>query len=235
MRFSFFALQAAPPVLRIPLACGCRHVGSDAEDGTAVRAVDGNGSMRRLTAALLCGLFVALLHGCQSPGSKQNSVEVIIDGNGQFPDFLVGTWKADTGGWEFVFEPNGVISSAVVSLGRVRLKPGQVTTVPMQSGGKGVFAPGLWAVQYSHQQRELLVEITIKRFRVELGDNVLRGKTHDIFVGSISGDGRLWWAERFSRPQYIADTKKFRNRKLTVEPSDRSVEGLLFRKVDESP
>jgi hypothetical protein len=191
--------------------------------------------MRQFAAALLGSLFILLLPGCHSPAPKQGGVEVIIDGDGQFPDFLVGTWKADTGGWEFVFEPSGTISSAVISLGRVRMRPGQVTTMPMQMGGQGVYEPGTWAVQYSHQQRELLVEITIERFRIELGDSVLKGSTHDIFVGSISQDGQLWWAERFSRPQYIADTKKYHNRKLTVEPSDKPVEGLLFQKVQESP
>ncbi len=188
--------------------------------------------MRRLAAATLCGLFIALLHGCQKPASK---VEVIIDGEGPFPDFLVGTWKADTGGWEIVFEPDGTISSAVVSIGRVRLKPGQVTTVPMQLGGKGVFKPGPWMVRYSPSQRELLVEITIDEFRTELGDDILKGSTHDILVGSVSADGRLWWAERFSKAQYIADTKKYRNRKLAFEPGDKPIEGLLFRKAAESP
>jgi hypothetical protein len=191
--------------------------------------------MRRLAAALLCGLFVSLLPGCHNPIPKQSGVEVIVDGDGRFPEFLAGTWKADSGGWEFVIEPNGAISSAVVSLGRVRLKPGQVTTVPMQLGGKGVFEPGLWAVQYSHKQRELIVDITIKHFRVELGDSVLKGSTHDVFAGSVSEDGRLWWAQRFSRPRYIADTKKYHNRKLTVPPSDEPREGLLFRKVPASP
>ena len=188
--------------------------------------------MRRLAAAILCGLLVALLHGCQKPSSK---VEVIIAGNAPFPDFLVCTWKADTGGWEIVFEPDGTISSAVVSIGRVRLIPGQVTTVPMQLGGKGVFKPGPWLVRYSHQQRELLVEITINQFRTELGDDILKGSTHDILVGSVSADGRLWWAERFSRAQYIADTKQYHNRMLAFEPGDKPIEGLLFRKVAESP
>jgi hypothetical protein len=191
--------------------------------------------MRRLAAALLCGLFVSLLSGCHNPAAGQSGVEVIVDGDGHFPAFLVGTWKADSGGWEFVFEPNGTISSAVVSLGRVRLKPGQVTIVPMQLGGKGVFEPGPWAVQYSHKQRELIVDITIKHFRVEFGDGVLEGSTHDVFAGSVSEDGRLWWAERFSRPRYIADTKKYHNRKLAVPPSDEPREGLLFQKVSTSP
>jgi len=189
--------------------------------------------MRRLALLLVCSLFTCLLHGCQSPAWKKSGVEVVIDGDGQFPDFLVGRWTADTGGWEIVFEPNGTISSAVVSLGRVRMRPGQVTTVPMQLGGKGVFEPGPWVVQYSHEQRELIVEIAIDRFRVELGKSVLHGKTRDIFVGSISADGRLWWAERFSFPEYVADTKKYHNHRLIVDPNDAPHEGVLFQKAPE--
>ena len=63
------------------------------------------------------------------PERLTNSPEVrIIDGDGRFPSFIAGTWRADRGGWEIVFEPDGKISSAVVSLGRVRIRPGQVTT-----------------------------------------------------------------------------------------------------------
>jgi hypothetical protein len=176
-------------------------------------------------------LFICLLCGCQKPARSEKAVDVIIEGGESFPDFLAGTWKADKGGWEFVFEPDGTISSAVVSLGRVRIKPGEVTTVPMLLGGKGVFKPGPWTVQYSYEQRELIVDIKIESFRVELGESVVKGSTQDVFVGSISGDGRLWWAERFSYPEYIADTKKFPNHKLTVERSDTPREGLLFQKI----
>ncbi|OHB80187.1 MAG: hypothetical protein A2Z25_02420 [Planctomycetes bacterium RBG_16_55_9] len=190
--------------------------------------------MRRFAVLLLCFLLVCLLGGCQSRVQKEPAVEVTIDGDGVFPDFLVGRWKADRGGWEFVFEPGGTISSAVVSVGRVTMKPGQTTTVPMQMGGKGVFEPGRWAVQYSHAQRELIVEIVIKHFHVELGDNVLRGRTRDFFVGSVSNDGQLWPTERISFPEYIADTKKYPNRKLVFDPNDNARESLLFQKVLES-
>jgi hypothetical protein len=183
---------------------------------------------------LVCSLTVCLLQGCHNHARNEGAVEVIIEGGQSFPDFLVGTWKAERGGWEFVFEPDGTLSSAVVSLGRVRLKPGQVTTVPMQMGGEGVFRPGPWAVQYSYEQRELIVDIKIEQFHIELGESVVKGRTQDIFVGSVSGDGRLWWAERFSYPEYIADTKKYPNHKLEVEPSDTPREGLLFRKVSET-
>jgi hypothetical protein len=192
------------------------------------------GIIRRSVVTRLCCLSVCWLGGCQGHVPAEPAVEVTIDGDGAFPDFLVGRWKADRGGWEFVFEPDGAISSAVVSIGRVTLKPGRTTTVPMQLGGQGIFEPGRWAVQYSQAQRELIVEIVIDRFHVELGDSVLRGRTRDFFVGLVSGDGQLWPVERISFPEYIADTKKYSNRRLPFDPNDNSHENLLFQKVPES-
>ncbi len=187
--------------------------------------------MKQLTLLLLCILSAFSAGGCHDPAETPPAVEVTIDGDGQFPDYLVGTWKADSGGWEIVFEPNGTISSVVVSLGRVRMKPGQVTTVPMKLGGKGVFEAGPWAVQYSPERRELVVEIAVASFRVELGDDVLKGRTLDIFTGSVSADGRSWWANRYNFPEYVSDTKKYRDHKLTVDPNDNPPEELLFRKI----
>jgi len=189
--------------------------------------------MKRLLALLVWGLCVLSFGSCRSFIGHKGGVEVIVDGDGEFPAFLVGRWKADESSWEIVFEPDGTISSAVVSIGRVRMKPGQVTTVPMKLGGKGVFEAGPWAVQYSPQRRELVVEIAIASFRVELGDSVVKGRTLNIFAGSVSPDGRSWWANRFSFPEYVADTKKYRNRRLTVDPDDNPPEELLFRKVSE--
>ena len=190
--------------------------------------------MKRIVPPLLFGLSILPYGGCQGSAERPPAVEVVIDGDGQFPDFLVGTWRADSDGWEIVFEPNGTISSAVVSLGRVRMKPGQVTTVPMKLGGKGVFEAGPWAVQYSPERRQLVVEIAIASFRVELGDSVVKGRTLNIFAGSVSADGRTWWANRFSFPEYVADTKKYRDYRLTVDPNGDPPEELLFQKVSES-
>jgi hypothetical protein len=187
--------------------------------------------MRRSLVLLIFCFSVFLPGGCRSVVENESGVEVIIDGDGQFPVFLVGTWKSDDGAWEIVFEPGGKISSAVVSLGRVRMKPGQTTIVPMKLGGKGVFEPGQWTVQYLQEQRELIVEITIDRLRVEFGESVLRGRTRDFFVGSVSEDGTSWWADRFSYPEYVADTKTYHDYKLPVDPNDNPHESLLFQKV----
>jgi len=190
--------------------------------------------MKRLLVLSFWGLFVFLLSGCQSSAGNKSGVDVIIEGDGQFPPFLVGRWKADKGGWEFVFEPDGTISSAVVSLGRVTMKPGQITTTSMKLGGKGVFEPAQWTVQYLPEHRELSVEIAIDRFRVELGENIVQGQTRDFFIGSVSVDGQLWWADRFSFSEYIADTKKYPNYKLPFDPNDNPRDSLIFQKVTKS-
>ncbi|UCE46671.1 MAG: hypothetical protein JSW47_13740 [Phycisphaerales bacterium] len=187
--------------------------------------------MKRLVVLLLCSLSVCMFVGCPPRVEDRTAVEVIVDGGERFPDDLAGSWKADSGGWEIVIEPNGMISSAVVSLGRVRLRPGQKTIVPMKMDGKGVFEAGPWAVHYSHERRELTVEITIENFRVELGESVVKGRTMDLFTGTVSLDGRSWWASRFSFPEYVADTKKYRNHKLIVDPNETPPEELLFQKA----
>ena len=187
--------------------------------------------MRLLSLLLVLCLSMPLLNGCQNNAVIDNGVEVIVDGDGQFPASLVGTWKANQGGWEIVFEQDGKISSAVVSLGRATLSPSRVTTVPMELGGKGIFRPGLWTVQYLHDQRQLIVEIVIDSFRTELGENIIKGSTRDFFVGSVSKDGTLWSAQRFSYPEYTVDTDKFHDYKLPVDPNENPKESLLFQKL----
>ena len=188
--------------------------------------------MKRFVFLLVYIFLAVALSGCQSPAG--NGVEVTVDGIEQFPDFLVGTWKAEQGRWEFVFEPDGKISSATVSLGRAKLQPGRTTTIPMQMGGKSIYKPGLWSVQYSHQQRELVVEIAIDYLRVELGDGIIKGRTRDFFVGSVSPDGTSWWADLLSFPEYVVNTDKYHNHKLPFDPKDNPRESILFQKVSES-
>ncbi len=189
--------------------------------------------MKRLSLLLVCLLLVSLHTGCRN-NIKNSGVEVTVEQEGRFPPSLVGTWKADRGGWQFVIEPDGRISSAVVSIGRVKLKPGRKTTVPMEMGGKGTFTPGLWTVQYLPDQRQLIVEITIESFSVEMGENAVKGKTRDFFVGQVTKDGTQWWTERFSYPEYIVDTAKFPNYKLPTDPNENPRENILFQKVTET-
>lgn len=189
--------------------------------------------MKQLIFLLISILSILSLAGCHDESARRNGVEVIIDGDGKFPEFLVGIWRAEDDSWEFVFDENGSITSAMISLGRVRVEPGKTTKIPMKLGGEGVFEPGLWTVQYLKQQRQLTVEIKIDHFNTELGDNTVKGKTHDFFTGQVSQDGQLWYAKRFSYPEYIANTKNHQNYRLPFDPNDNPKESLLFQKVEE--
>ena len=177
--------------------------------------------------------FVVLLSGLVGCQKANRDVEVIIEGGDEFPEFLVGVWKSDKDGWEFVFEPDGTISSAVISLGRVRMKPGEVTTVPMKMGGKGIFEPGEWVVHYVPAGRELMVEISLKNFYAKLGEDVLEGKSTDIFAGPVLQDDKVWQVNWTSFPDYVAHTAEYPDFRISEHPNYGISKTLIFEKVAE--
>ncbi len=198
--------------------------------------------MRRLLVLLVCGLFaLPQLSGCQRPDRDKSGVapappragvEVIVEGGDEFPEFLVGTWRAGGGGgWEVVFEPDGTISSAVHAMGRVRLKPGEKTVIPIIKGGKGIFEPGEWIVHYIPADRELTVKISLSNFYTELGDDVLEGKSTDVFVGEIDEEGNIWETNWTSFFDYTAHTAKNPNFKMSSDPNYGHRKNLVFKKV----
>jgi len=199
--------------------------------------------MGRLATLVILCLMAATLCGCQGNKNASNAttsppnargeeaVKVIVEGGGQFPESLVGTWRAPDEGWEFVFEPNGTISSAVISLGRVRIKPGQTTTVPTITGGQGVFKAGQWSVHYVPVTRELTVKIVLESLRIEMGDNILEGKSTDVFVGTVSQTADAWQTEKTSFPQYTAHTAEHPTFELSADPVYGDVETITFEKV----
>jgi hypothetical protein len=176
-------------------------------------------------------VFLLLGGGCQEHNRNKSGVEVIIEGGGEFPQFLVGRWKNDYYAWEFVFEPNGTISSAVISMGEVEIIPGQSKTVPTISGGKAIFKPGLWTVQYDPELRELTVEIVMNYIHIEMGQDLLEGKITDTLAGEVSEDGKTWQADWFSFPDFMAYTTE--TKRLTVTPEESFVGTITFEKLEE--
>ncbi len=189
--------------------------------------------MGRLLKLLVFLLSFSCLVGCNGSAGNKTGVQVTVDGNGQFPDYLVGRWKANEYGWEFVFEPDGTISSAIHSLARIEMKPGQPTIVPMKKGGQGVFEPGEWLVNYIPDTRELTVQVSLKNFRAQMGDNILEGKSTDIFVGPVSKDGTRWEAVWTSFPDYTAHTSEYPNFDMFPDPNYSETKMLVFEKVGE--
>lgn len=177
---------------------------------------------------LICCLLLA---GCQGPRALQNDVQVIIEGHDPFPTALAGRWRADRHGWEIVFDPDGRITSAVLSLGRVEITPGATTTVPTRGGGEGTFRPGTWMVHYEPETKQLTVRIVMDDVRVEMGDNVLEGKSTDTFLGQISATDGLWQTQWTALTQYKVRTPEGNDVDLSTHPAYGQTQAITFQKA----
>ena len=192
--------------------------------------------MRQLIVLLAVVILLSGLSGCQNAGSKNTDVKVVIEGEGQFPEFLAGAWKSEQNGWKFVFEPNGTMSSIVHNFGLVEMKPGQIKTVPMLQKGKSIYEPGPWTVVYTPTSRQLMVKIVLKRVYAKLGGGVIEGSFVDVINGQISKDGKVWIADWDSFPDIRAHTDKYPNFSLAVadpnyDPNEGISKTLFFEKV----
>jgi hypothetical protein len=187
----------------------------------------------RLIVYLALGALMAIAGGgCQSaPDDSSNGVKVVIEGKGAFPKALAGRWRANRDGWQLVFEPDGRLSAAVLSLGQVQVAPGKRTTVPTRSGGEGVFDPGLWTVHYVPATQELTVKISMDHVRIELGGNTLEGNSTDIFAGKVVPSDGLWQAEWTTFTDYTAQTPEGLAVKLATDATYGEAKLLTFRKV----
>ena len=187
--------------------------------------------MRYLILLAVCLAFVLVAVGCQPGAMSKTGVEVNIGGDGVFPQELVGLWRGDA--WKIVFEADGSISSAVIPQGATRIVPKVPTIIPMKLGGKGVYEPGLWSVDYMPQSRELTVEIVVKHFNLELGDNVLKGNIRYLLSGQVSEDYKVWYCTTVNFPKYFAYTTSTSGpQELPVDPNLTMAE-VLFEKVED--
>ena len=185
--------------------------------------------MRYSILLAVCLVFVLVVVGCQPGPMSKTGVEVNIGGDGVFPQELAGLWKG--GAWEIVFESDGSISSAVIPQAKTRMVPEEPTIIPLKFGGKGVYEPGLWSVDYMPQSRELTVEIVVKSFNLEMGDNVIKGNIRYLLSGQVSEDYKIWYCTSVSFPKYFAYTAETSGPKeLFVDPND-TVKEILFEKV----
>lgn len=173
--------------------------------------------MKPFFLAGLCVVILSGLLGCQKEETKPlrpemetkglngPAVEVVIEGAAKFPEELVGRWKAEgKSGWEIVFDNDGSISSAIVEFGNTMMVPGQVTTYPTKYGGKGIFEPGKWKVDYQSEGRELGVNLEVARFYQDMGNHAVEGSIDYILIGSVSQDWTQWTVDWFGKYKITA-------------------------------
>jgi hypothetical protein len=179
-----------------------------------------------------CVAALLLSSGCHTTmDSAPSGVSVVIEEHGTFPSALAGRWKADRDGWEFVFAPDGQIVSAVLSLGRVEITPGQPMTLPTRGGGEGVFEPGEWTVHYVPGTRQLTLNIILDHVRIDMAGTVLEGATTDTFSGAISPDDGVWQAHWTAFNRYTIQTPGQPAKALSTDETYGETKALTFEKV----
>jgi len=188
----------------------------------------------KYTCALALSLGVILIGGCNRPLADQaDTVSVAVEGGGEFPRFLAGRWQAQQHGWEFQIEPDGRISSAIISLGRVRVVPGQTTTRPTRSGNQAVFTPGRWLVHYAPSTGELTVRITMDHVRIEMAGNIVEGSSTDTFVGPVAPTGRTWQTQWTTFTRYTGRSPEKAAFDLSTDPTYGETKLLTFEKAND--
>jgi len=186
--------------------------------------------MKRLVVLAGCVVLVTAFAGCQNGAKGKDGVKFAVAGGGRFPRSLAGTWKDSETGWEFVFERDGTISSAVIESGLLRVRPGQKTIPIKTEKGQGVYEMGPWGALYSPQDRELSISVVIDRYVFELKSFGVEGASSDYFVGPVSQDWQTWTAEWYSFPTFRAFAENEQDLVFEQDMNDVPATTIVFRK-----
>ncbi len=196
--------------------------------------------MKNIWLCVAACVTASILGGCAAkpkPETKSKSVQpmmVVTEDGSPFPAALAGRWVSDQQGWEFVFEPDGRIASAIIGLGRVRIVPGQTTSAATRANTQAVFTPGPWAVHYDPATRMLTVKITMDHVQVPMGPNLLEGSSTDTFVGVVSPAMNTWQAQWTAFTDYKARTSEGKSVDLATDDTHGQTETLVFVKSRDS-
>ena len=176
--------------------------------------------MKQLVVLVGCAVILLGLAGCKDTGrggrsdeetvvdDEQSGVseEAVVD-DGQFPEFLVGRWDATIGVYrQITFAADGSISAVGISVGipgaeLARLIPNETTVVEMEYGEQQTIKLGNCVADYWPETRRLIVVIDVEHLRRVYGpDLIVEGNRTDVFVGTVSEDGKTWeagWVENY--------------------------------------
>lgn len=140
------------------------------------------------------------------------------------PPDIAGTWKARENVWKIVLSPDGTVSSAVIPMGEVEVKPNKTTRAEMKDGQFSTFRAGDCIVEYSPDTRELFVSVEMKKIHVVYADNVVDGSSLDRFAGPVSEDGKVWTADWINVFDY--------GPRFPQDPNDIYAEPVVFDKIE---
>jgi hypothetical protein len=151
---------------------------------------------------IITGVFFLVgMDGCQqekkSPSSGPGSLLSDKSSN-LFPEFLVGTWKADEARWVLTFEPDGSISSLNHFLGmEIDVSEGGLSE-QWRDGVVAAYFLGPCEAVYTPATRQLDVTIILEHFYVVFPTYQIDGNCVDYLKGPVSQDGKQWKVNWFS-------------------------------------
>ena len=173
----------------------------------------------KLKAAVIILAWTLLPNcGCQKPSSPPPVVKTSL------PPDIAGTWKARENVWKIVLSPDGTVSSALIPMGEVEVKPNKTTRAEMEDGQFSTFRAGDCIVEYSPDTRELFVSVEMKKIHVVYADNVVDGNSLDRFIGPVSEDGKVWTADWINVFDY--------GPRFPQDPNDIYAEPVVFDKIE---
>lgn len=188
---------------------------------------------RQVICVSLAVVSLFYLASCSTQKTNQKELYVTIEDGTSFPDYLAGTWVQEgLQGRAFTFTQEGKLESIILGLGQVEIKTGTITRIPLKKNGKGIFVPGKWNASYDPRTRQLGVEINIESFKMQMGQQIVEGKTKELFIGIISEDGKKWTADYISYPKYYATTEDGKKYQL-VNGEEMMEETIVFEKIEE--
>jgi len=172
----------------------------------------------KVIVIILSGLILWSGSGCQGPWKR------LPDGKAALPPDIAGTWKAQNSPWKIVLAPDGTVTSAVIPMGEVEVRPHKTTKVEMQDGSYSTYKAGDCIVEYTPDTRELFVSVEVKEIRLRYLQNALEGNSIERLVGPVSEDGKVWTADWITIFDY--------GPRFPQDANDIIAEPLIFEKVE---
>lgn len=174
-----------------------------------------------LVLVVLCTAVFSGLWGCQN-ANRGN--EAIIEGGGEFPEFLVGTWQPDKSRWILTFEPDGRISK-MRHVGGMEFDVAEGGLVEQwRDSIEAIYALKTCETRYNRQTRELSVTVVVDPFIISSVDDSMEGSFHDCLTGRVSQDGTTWNVAWTSAGAVVGGG--------SMDPNEVEPKQLTFTKID---
>jgi hypothetical protein len=143
--------------------------------------------MKRVIFLVYSGFSLFLiLAGCQDTGKTAKEIDLVFQDRNDFARALAGAWQAEDSPWEIAFAPDGTLSSAVIPLGKVRIRPNKATKVKGYRGEPGIFQAGSCPVYLEPQSRQISIQIPMERVYAQFASSSLDGTCQYFIEGEMA-------------------------------------------------